>query len=183
MRDLRVDWNRIDEPREVSETHLNDVVNYATGKGCRQAYLLHYFGSSPSFGDQCGRCDSCLDEPISLPVDGRERSRQLPDDPQTVVRKILSGVARTRGYAGRIDMAAMLRGSPAERLAQEGYTQLSTFGLLDTMSQHDLVGAVRACEDAELIRSRNGARLELTDVGVEVMTGEVEVPRTLASRL
>jgi len=178
LRDLRVDWQRIKEQRRVNEDHLDDVVNYATGRGCRTSFLLHYFGATPSFGDQCGRCDNCIDRRVELSAPDRA-DRAFGDPPETVVRKVLSAVARAPDRASRLDVAAMLRGSEAERLVEAGYPELSTYGLLSAASQHALVRAAEACIGAELVVDSERAGLQLTDIGVDVMTGELEVPAGL----
>ncbi|MFB6373693.1 MAG: ATP-dependent DNA helicase RecQ [Bradymonadaceae bacterium] len=177
-RDLRVDWQRIKEQRRVNEDHLEDVVNYATGRACRASFLLHYFGATPSFGDQCGRCDNCIGRPVSLPGDDSDGTR-FSDPPETVVRKVLSAVARAPDRATRLDVASMLRGSEAERIVEAGYPELSTYGLLASASQHALVRTVEACTAADLVVKSDRSGLQLSEVGVDVMTGEIEVPPTL----
>ncbi len=177
MRDLRVDWQRLKEQREVSEEHLEDVVRYASGSGCRASFLLHYFGASPSFGDQCGRCDNCLGEPIELAEAGREPICEAP--PDTVVRKLLSAVARAPDRPSPVDLASMLRGSEADPLRDRGYDDLSTHGLLADLPQHALVHIVEQCLEADLLADADPG-LQLTEPGIEVMKGDTSVPRTLA---
>ena len=182
IRDLRVDWARLKEQRRVNEEHVEDVVKYARGKGCRSVNLLHYFGATPSFGDQCGRCDSCNGGSISISPARRERP-ETQDTPETIARKILSAAARAGGTATPIDIAATLRGSESERMERKGYTELSTHGILPHMSQHALVHSVRNCITTELLGEGNKSRVALTDVGIEVMKGETDVPFSLVDQI
>jgi len=175
-RDLRVDWERIQKQRKVANSQLEDVVTYAQGSSCRSAYLLHYFGTSPSFGDQCGRCDNCLGEPVRVLREASDRAEPT-DPPETVVRKILSGVARTHAAGTEIEVAAMLRGSTSERVCRKNFDALSTHGILSDRSQHALVQALRECREAELVAGDE--KLRLTEVGAEVMKGDEAMPETL----
>jgi len=180
VRDLRVDWEGLETRRKVANSQLEDVVQYARGNACRSAYLLHYFGTSPSFGDQCGRCDNCRGAPVEV-LESTSTARGGEEPTRRIVRKILSGAARARGRATALELAAMLRGSRSERVRRNGFDELSTHGILGDYTQHDLVHAVRACRTAELLDG--GGSLAVTEVGAEVMTGEESVPPTLERRI
>ncbi len=173
-RDLRVDWDRLRQQREVNEKHLDDVINYAKGKGCRQAYMLHYFGASPSFGDQCGRCDACGERAESM-MHPPERGH-FDDGPETVLRKALSAVARTRENAGVVTVAALLRGSESEAIQNRGFDDLSTWGALETLTQVELVDLLRHSVDRDYLRQAADGQLGLTDAGVAIMSGRESVP-------
>ena len=114
IRQLRVDWESLERQREVEERQLEDVVTYASGQRCRKDHLIRYFGATPDFGNECDTCDVCDEDGVPT----FERVGASPsDDPETVVRKMLSGVARTHDEATELDVAAMLRGSPSDRYA------------------------------------------------------------------
>lgn len=181
IRDLRVDWQRLEQRRDVAEEQLEDVLTYARGSGCRTSYLLHYFGASPSFGDQCGRCDNCRGKPLEPSVSNH---RDEPaDSPRTIVQKILSGAARARGSATLLPLASMLRGSKGSYLEGSIPTDVSTHGILGWMSQHELVQMIRSCIEADLLVRKRDKQLALTERGVEVMKGEAPVPPSLEQRI
>jgi ATP-dependent DNA helicase RecQ len=181
LRDLRVDWDKLSRQRKLAERQSADVRTYATGRGCRQTALLHYFNSRPSYEGGCGHCDRCCGQ---LKI-GRRRatsrraSGASQDSAETVVRKILSGVARARQHATPVRIAAMLRGSAANELRRLGLHEVSTFGLLGYLNQQDLFDLISACTEAELIQPARTQRVELSEKGVEVMRGDRPVPSTL----
>ncbi|MFW5966467.1 MAG: RecQ family ATP-dependent DNA helicase [Persicimonas sp.] len=184
LRDLRVDFEKLKQRRKLGERQLEDVKMYARGKGCRQTYLLNYFNSSPSYDDGCGHCDNCCGAPAYTEADPDDLTVLETDDAaETVVRKILSGVARTGGNASKLRIASMLRGSTAEALRRAGLTDLSTHGLLDYVNQQDLVELIDACKLEGLLREAGKRGVALTDEGAEVMTGEERVPIGLERHL
>ncbi len=184
LRDLRVDWDKLEHQRRLGQRQLDDVRMYARGKGCRQTYLLNYFNSKPSYKDGCGHCDACCGKPAYVgATSGSTRRLQAEDPAETIVRKVLSGVARARGAATRLRVASMLRGSTATDLERRGLSDLSTWGILDYVNQQDLVELLDACTEEGLVSAKGRRRIELTDVGVEVMRGEARVPVGLERRL
>ncbi|MGM0559409.1 MAG: RecQ family ATP-dependent DNA helicase, partial [Myxococcota bacterium] len=176
LRDLRVNWDRLKEQRDLGLRQLSDVETYATGQGCRQTYLLNYFNSSPSYDDGCGHCDNCVGQPDYAAHAGRTIvSLETDDSAETVVRKVLSGVARAKGRADALTLAAMLRGSTATDITRGRLDSLSTHGILDYFNQQDLKELVDRCIGAELVAERQSS-LVLTDAGVSVMKGDESVP-------
>jgi ATP-dependent DNA helicase RecQ len=176
LRDLRVDWDRLKEQRDLGLRQLSDVETYATGQGCRQTYLLNYFNSTPSYDDGCGHCDNCVGQPDYAAHAGRTVVRLDTDDSaDIVVRKLLSGVARARGRADALTLAAMLRGSTATDVRRPGFDSLSTHGILGYFNQQDLKELVDRCIGADLVTERQSS-LALTDAGVSVMKGETGIP-------
>ncbi len=183
LRDLRVDWDRLKEQRDLGLRQLSDVETYATGKGCRQTYLLNYFNSSPSYDDGCGHCDACVGPPEYAESSGRTVVMLETDDSaDTVVRKVLSGVARVRGRTDAQTVAAMLRGSLASDVRRNRLDELSTHGILDYFNQQDLIELIDRCIGSELV-AEGRASVELTDTGVSVMKGDSSVPVDISRAL
>ena len=181
-RDLRVDWDRVVLRRRIAQRQLDDMCRYAMGDGCRQAQLLRYFNSQASFGHSCNNCDICLGVPEYTGSSRHERIR-CQDDPTTLVRKILSGIARTQGQADVEVVASMLRGSTARRLRDLGFDRLSTYGLLDYLRPGVLLEFLNLCERHGLFGASARGFVALTDDGVAIMRGEVPLPGPLEDRL
>jgi ATP-dependent DNA helicase RecQ len=177
LRDLRVDWDKLASQRKLGKRQLEDVEMYATGRGCRQTYLLNYFNSRPSYKGGCGHCDSCCGRPdYARSPDGMISPIDAEDSAETIVRKILSGVARARQHATPVRVAAMLRGSRSVELRRMGLSKMSTYGILEYMNQQDLVDLLDDCVEEGLVESARRKRIALTDAGVEVMKGAASVP-------
>lgn len=56
--DLKLDFKALSEKLERAENKLNEMENYAYYSGCRQKYILKYFGEN--YSKNCGHCDQCL---------------------------------------------------------------------------------------------------------------------------
>ena len=56
--DLNLDFKALKAKAERAYEKLDEMENYVYHLGCRQAYILNYFGDSHS--EPCGQCDSCL---------------------------------------------------------------------------------------------------------------------------
>jgi len=155
-------------------------VTYAEGNGCRQAFLLHYFGTTPSFGDHCERCDNCGAK-WRQPTPSVEQidSDDFSDSPRMLVQKVLSGAARTDGRAHPIDLAAMLRGSDGQRVSQMALDDLSTYGVADAVPQHLLVNLIDRCLETELLTADRDGRVQLTEHGADIMVDDSPLPATL----
>ncbi len=96
---------------------------------------------------------------------------ELGEPHATIVVKILSCVARTRGRYGKGIVASVLRGSRAHNVLDAGLDRLSTYGLLADKTQDELLAWCDALVDAGLIEVSRGAypTVSLTDRGSEVM--------------
>jgi len=56
--DLNLDFKALKEKSARAYEKLNEMENYVYHLGCRQSYILNYFGDSTA--KSCGQCDSCL---------------------------------------------------------------------------------------------------------------------------
>ena len=140
---------------------------------------MSYFGEDVPEGG-CERCDACQD---GIAAGGTARNRPLDDHEFTVVRKILSGIARVRGRCGRQRLVQMLTGSRAQPIVDRGFDRLSTFGLLRGMKKEMVLDIIDQLEVAECIR-QSGDRypvLHLSDLGLRVMKAETTIELAMPS--
>jgi ATP-dependent DNA helicase RecQ len=56
--DLKLDFSALEEKFKNAQKKLDEMENYAYFSGCRQAYILKYFGEENI--KRCGKCDQCL---------------------------------------------------------------------------------------------------------------------------
>lgn len=161
--ELRIDFAALGKRRQVAERQLGDIVGWVENAfGCRQAALVRYFNSEPAFGERCGVCDYCV--------------RTAADaDVGLLVRKVLSGVARGQGRAGRSAIVAMLCGRSDTAVRALRLHETPTFGLLATLREDTVSDVFSACERGGLIGGRRRRTRQLTDVGAHVMRGEADV--------
>lgn len=166
-RDLRVDWEELDRRREIATRHLDDMLRFAGCAECRQVFLVRYFSDQGRAIEVCENCDRCLG-PIVFDGNLPEPIR-IRDEPEILVRKLLSGVARSRGRWGAHAVAGMLRGSKSKKILKSSLANLSTYGLMSAYKQTDLVRLLDVLVTAGLLSQNVHGCLLLTDEGQAVM--------------
>ncbi|HEV7222108.1 MAG TPA: RQC domain-containing protein, partial [Pirellulales bacterium] len=175
--------------RQCEYDKLNRVVAFAESSRCREREILSYFGETDS--PPCGRCDNCrrrglgrssAEAPAASPDDAAARTESKPaehveiNEPLLeVVRKALSGVARSRSRFGKNVVAQMLCGSNSAKMKKFGLQKLSTYGLLSGFKQDEVVElldallAIGCLEQVEQDKFR--PTVQLTDRGQQIMVG------------
>ncbi len=176
---LALDEKKMKARRGREMTKLQKMVDYGHA-GCRRRYLLEYFGDKPPW-ERCGDCDGCRE--------GRKMAtgpQPLAADEETVVRKVLSCVARMAARPGHADgfkpdlVAKVLIGSQDPAVTAFGFERLSTFGILGQFTQREVESVLGELERAGATErtlltrpvkgvERTFAVIRLTPLGVEVM--------------
>lgn len=153
--DWNIDHEKLEEKARRDHLKIESITRYAYSTGCRQQWILDYFGETGSA--PCGSCDNCSHEP---PEDA-----ELIEGPEAdIVRKALAGVARAsrrnaagewEAIYGRGKIMDMLRG--AKNANTHRYlTALSTYGLLSELTEARMKALFRAMNDAGLLTSTGG---------------------------
>jgi ATP-dependent DNA helicase RecQ len=175
------DLEAIEKRKKHAREKLERMIQFATAHRCRRQMILDYFGDEAQVTD-C-RCDVCRrnqDEP-----DSRGTAVVMADEVVTVVRQILSGIARCRGKFGIGVVAEMLAGSESDRTQKWGLAELSTFGLLRTYPVKRIIAMLHRMLETGLARQRDpdGVKfrpvVDLTASGAAVMRGEQPPPESL----
>lgn len=181
LRDLRVDWSYMQGRRDVNSDLLSDVVRLASGRDCRQLYLLRYFNSRPSFQGGCGHCDACCGSPEYAKQKSVKPAQRvtIKDPVETFIQKALSGVARAKGRFGAHMVAMMLRGAKSKKLQNTSLLNLSTFGLLSYIKQQDLVELLDLLLRYDLLGRDEHGCIHITDAGMEAMRDPDQLPLSL----
>ncbi len=167
---LDIDRNRLEEKARRDHLKIEAMTRFAYSMGCRQQWILDYFGETNS--EPCGHCDVCSAE------DDGEREEIVGDDLLTV-RKALAGVARAskRGPGGewvaiygRGKIMDMLHGAKNASMHQY-LTSLSTYGILKDLPRARIKALFRAMQDGGLLHTTGGDMplITLSQLGEEVM--------------
>jgi len=182
---LEIDFEELHRRKDAEFEKLNRVIRFALGGSCRQREILHYFGEDRA--GPCGHCDNCAEQGASPKVSAARPAAAFHDDAKLreAVRIVLSGVARTQARfpCGKTLIAQMLCGSGSTRMSKLGLNRLSTFGLLEFLTQPEVVMlvdrlvAAGCLEQVEVDRFR--PVVQLTDHGSEVMRGKAELSADL----
>lgn len=142
--------------KEILQTKLDRMQQYATAQTCRRQILLSYFGE-PSTGN-CGNCDNCKNPPEL--VDGT-----------ILVQKALSACLRTNQEIGLNMMADILRGSNNAEIREKGYQHIKTFGVGNDVSRRDWIDFGMQMLNLGLLEMAydEGNNLKVTDAGKAVV--------------
>ncbi len=172
---LPIDYDALLVKENRDREKLETVIRFATSVGCRQQWILNYFGESTS--DPCNCCDHCTQSKSS------QRREPTPQE-LTEVKIALSGVARMsiktpsgtwQPRFGRGKIIQMLLGSKGKGVLNFGLENLSTYGMLQNLSKDYLNHLFKELERIGLlhvITSNNMPLLTLTPNGVDVMQGK-----------
>jgi ATP-dependent DNA helicase RecQ len=136
---------------------------------------------------------SAVDEALAAGENARAinvtQTRALTDEESLLVRKILACAARMQGRFGKGLLAGTLRGSRARNIQQAGLDQLSTYGILNDMTQDELMIYIDALVAAGCLKVAGGSypTVSITAPGTEVMHQRQQVslalPQTFLSAL
>lgn len=171
---IPLDEQALREKEVRDREKLKSVTEFAYSSGCRQQWILNYFGEEDSA--PCGRCDQCM-------TLGVEEGQSLGEEENKVVRQALSGIARAsvrlgdgswQGRWGKTKIIQMLKGSKTQELLKTSLSRLSTYGILARWSEDDIRQLFRAMQMAGLTRMSGEADrplITLSPKGSEVMMG------------
>lgn len=104
--------------RERDKARLQQMVFYATTTDCLRRFLLKYFGEAAPLS--CDNCSNCLTQFEQV-------------DATLEAQKIVSCVYRLQQRGRTADkalIADILRGADSERIRQNGFDTLSTYGIM-----------------------------------------------------
>jgi ATP-dependent DNA helicase RecQ len=192
---LKVDFDELNRRRKAEYAKLDAVIQYAYTQRCRQLTILEYFGDLDR--RICGNCDCCGFKGGTQPRGERALQviEQATSDPALlhVVRIVLSGVARTHGRLGKILIGQMLWGSSDKKVKKMGLRRLSTFGMLNRLTQKEVHAILDALLQAKLLQQVETQKFrpvtQISPRGTEVMKGTrnldmpLALPRELFERI
>lgn len=147
---------------------LKQMTFYATSTSCLRHRMLRYFGDHAP--ESCGNCSCCL-------------TNYREEDATMAAKKIISCVYRAQkgGYhLSRTMTADVLIGSKKESLLRMRLDRLSTYGIIEKLTQKEVVGLID-----ELLQQENLAlrpfqeyqELALTAGSVEIIRDQKKVMR------
>ena len=172
---LPIDYPSLKEKEERDFQKLDAVIHFANHNGCRQMWILNYFGESSQ--DPCGLCDFCQhDSPSDL--------RKPTLEEKLIVQKILSGVARMSWRThegkwiprfGKGKIIQMLIGSKDKSLIASKLDELSTYGILKGLSKEYLNAIISEIEKIGILETDTSGKyplITLTRYGCSIMKNE-----------
>jgi len=176
---LAIDDAALQQRKQHELQKMRRMIGYANTQDCRRQKMLAYFGERWEHHN-CAACDNCLDDGAF----GRTvpQPKRTPSESECVmIQKILSCVARMRGYYGRAKVLQVLLGSQASDIRNSHLSRLSTYGILKGASRSMLEAYVDALIEAECIQivGDEFPKLHLTPLGQAVMRRQRIIPLAL----
>ena len=123
---------------------LRQMVFYAATTDCLRRFLLRYFGEQAPLS--CGNCSNCL-----------TNFEQV--DATLEAQKIVSCVFRLRQRGrtvGKTAIAEILHGADTERIRQNGFSSLSTYGIMQEDSMKHIRDLLDRLLEAGYLESSGG---------------------------
>jgi ATP-dependent DNA helicase RecQ len=138
--------------------------------------------AAESFAERTEDADGTSSRPESIAV---TEPRELTAEESLAVRKVLACAARMGGRFGKGMLASVLRGSRSAKLSQTGLDQLSTYAILNGMTQDEILLYVDALVAAGCLHVTGGTypTVSITQLGGEVMRERATIRLALPSFL
>ncbi len=146
---------------------VNQVMEYATSRGCRHARIADYFGEE-GVARTCNACDNCLDH---------DRAPIATVDPADVAAA-LACVARFDGHLGGVRIASILRGATdAWTASRQWVTELPFFGALRSWDVDRIRDLLERLVELGCVSRGHGEKptLGITATGSAVLRGDTTV--------
>lgn len=157
--------DKIEDPavRDHMFFKTNRMQSLCRSQNCRKKELLKYFGETYS-KVSCESCDNCLDDFEKF-------------DGTLIAQKIISCVYRLQQRFGIRTVVDVLRGSKNQTLINKGHQHLSTYGLLQELSEQEVRYYINALIEMETLTVSEGEYpiLQCTEKSKEVIKDHMKV--------
>jgi ATP-dependent DNA helicase RecQ len=208
---LTIDFSALENRKRADFEKLDQVVDFAQSKRCRQLFILNYFGDPDA--KPCQLCDRCHgyagwpkfpdrlgdspDDKSTLktrgvsPVEDREKLDSLePEDApklQYLLAAVIEAVSRHRGLFGKGLIADFLCGAKTEKLDRLRLTRIQGYGLLEGTRRKLVENLLEAMLSSELLESKMpSARrptVAVSELGWKVARRESPAPDLVLAQL
>jgi len=174
---------RIEERKTHATQKLELMIRYAQTRRCRRQQILDYFGDESELTNCL--CDVCAAQQPGAASDA-DATVTVSPEVTTLVRQLLSGIARLNGKFGVGMVAEVLAGADNDKMLRWDLHKLSVYGLLKAHAIKRIIAMLHRVIEAGLARQRSVDSqkfmpvVELTAAGISVMKAQQPVPILLA---
>ncbi|MED4827398.1 DNA helicase RecQ [Bacillus atrophaeus] len=143
---------------------LRQMVDYCHTEDCLQRFILKYFGEVDPAA--CGQCGNCTDT---------RQAHEVTKEAQMV----LSCMIRMNERFGKTMIAQVLAGSKNKKVLDNGFSRLSTYGILKHQSVSEISDFIEFLISDDFIQMSDGTfpTLFVTNKGRNVLLGKEDVVR------
>lgn len=145
---------------ELSERRLEVMIQYASFTGCLRNFILRYFGESADTA--CGNCSNCL---------GKVKQIDVTKESQMV----LSCILRMKSHFGMTMIIDVLRGSRNQKLLDNQFDQLTTYGLMKSYSVQQIRDIISSLVAHRYIGVTEFRGLFATATSKDILMGDAKV--------
>ncbi|MCC8351716.1 DNA helicase RecQ [Bacillus sp. AF23] len=159
-----IEQSENEEKKKQDLKKLRQMVDYCHTEDCLQRFILMYFGEKEA--EACGQCGNCTDTRTAHDV---TREAQM----------VLSCIIRMNERFGKTMVAQVLAGSKNKKVLENGFSSLSTYGILKHQSVGEISDFIEFLIADEFIRMSDGTfpTLFVSGKGRNVLRGELSVAR------
>ncbi|MEC1622154.1 DNA helicase RecQ [Bacillus mojavensis] len=159
-----IEQSENEEKQKQDLKKLRQMVDYCHTEDCLQRYILMYFGEKEP--DACGQCGNCTDTRTAHDV---TREAQM----------VLSCIIRMNERFGKTMVAQVLAGSKNKKVLENGFSSLSTYGILKHRSVSEISDFIEFLIADDFIRMSDGTfpTLFVSGKGRNVLRSELTVTR------
>ncbi|MEC3640096.1 DNA helicase RecQ [Bacillus halotolerans] len=159
-----IEQSENEEKQKQDLKKLRQMVDYCHTEDCLQRFILMYFGETEP--EACGQCGNCTD---TRTVHDVTREAQM----------VLSCIIRMNERFGKTMVAQVLAGSKNKKVLENGFSSLSTYGILKHQSVGEISDFIEFLIADDFIRMSDGTfpTLFVSGKGRNVLRGELSVAR------
>ncbi|PRP50233.1 DNA helicase RecQ [Bacillus halotolerans] len=159
-----IEQSENEEKQKQDLKKLRQMVDYCHTEDCLQRFILMYFGEKEP--EACGQCGNCTDTRTAHDV---TREAQM----------VLSCIIRMNERFGKTMVAQVLAGSKNKKVLENGFSSLSTYGILKHRSVGEISDFIEFLIADDFIRMSDGTfpTLFVSGKGRNVLRGELSVAR------
>ncbi|MFJ9291892.1 DNA helicase RecQ [Bacillus halotolerans] len=159
-----IEQSENEEKQKQDLKKLRQMVDYCHTEDCLQRFILMYFGETEP--EACGQCGNCTDTRTAHDV---TREAQM----------VLSCIIRMNERFGKTMVAQVLAGSKNKKVLENGFSSLSTYGILKHQSVGEISDFIEFLIADDFIRMSDGTfpTLFVSGKGRNVLRGELSVAR------
>ena len=156
------------DEQKVARAHLDALLHFVESTECRRIPLMDYFGETyppdPTGDDSCEMCDNCVYE------DREMQDLTIP------AQKFLSCIVRTGETFGSAHLAAVLRGSKAQKVLSHRHDRLSTYGIGRELSRKQWGQLSRLLiREGYVTQDQQYGSLKITSDAAPVLKGDQKI--------
>lgn len=153
---LEIDFTEQQAHLDLEKARLDDMLSYPNSPGCRQSFLVQYFGQATDSWT-CQACDRCRGDAhhvVRAPTAGEADT----------IKQILRGARELRGRFGKNRLAQHLGGSRNRDIMEQGLHHRPFYGALAEREQTYLLRLIDSLIDAGLLEVAGERRYPLVRI-------------------